>query len=108
MHRRLIALSLGFVTLLGLLGATALAQGRPPADATPGAVGITGIPLGGLEPSAAPGYRLEVVELTWESGAYATRHVHPTALITCVQDGALGFTLHQGAASLIRGGTVDA
>ena len=45
MHRRLIALSLGFATLLGLLGATALAQGdRPPADATPGADGITGIP----------------------------------------------------------------
>jgi hypothetical protein len=109
MHRRLIALSLGFFTLLGLLGATAHAEGGPPApDATPGAVGITGIPLGGLEPSAAPGYRLEVVELTWEPGAYATRHFHPTALITCVQEGALGFVLEQGTARVTRGGTADA
>jgi len=109
LHRRLIALSLGVVTLLGAIGATALAQGGPPpADATPGAAGITGIPLGALEPVAAPGYRLEVVELTWEPGAYATRHFHPTALITCVQEGALGFLLEHGAATVTQGGTADA
>jgi quercetin dioxygenase-like cupin family protein len=96
------------MAVLSLISAAALAQSRPPADATPGAVGITGVPLGGLEPVAAPGYRLEVVELTWESGAYATRHSHPTALITCVQEGALGFVLHHGAAMLVRGGTADA
>jgi hypothetical protein len=49
-----------------------------------------------------------VVELTWEPGAYATRHFHPTALITCVQQGALGFILQHGAATLTRGGTADA
>jgi hypothetical protein len=95
--------------LVGLLGATVLAQdGRPPADATPGAVGITGIPLGAVDPVAAPGYRLQVVELTWEPGAYASRHFHPTALITCVEEGALGFVLQRGAATLTRGGTADA
>ena len=95
--------------MLGLIAAGTLAQGEPPpADATPGAVSITGVPLGGFDPVAAPGYRLEVVELTWEPGAYATRHSHPTALITCVQEGALGFVLHHGAASLTRGGTADA
>ena len=94
--------------LVGLLGATVLAQdGRPPADATPGAVGITGVPLGAVDPVAAPGYRLQVVELTWEPGAYATRHFHPTALITCVEEGALGFVLQHGAATLTRGGTAD-
>lgn len=97
------------VTLLGLVTTGALAQsGPPPPDATPGAVGISGVPLGGIEPSAAPGYRLEVVELTWEPGAYATRHFHPTALITCVQEGALGFNLQHGTATLTRGGTADA
>jgi hypothetical protein len=101
-----LALVLG---LVGLLGATVLAQdGRPPADATPGAVGITGVPLGSVDPVAAPGYRLQVVELTWDPGAYATRHFHPTALITCVEEGALGFVLHHGEASLTRGGTADA
>lgn len=99
----------GFLTvLLVLFGAGALAQDAPPPDAEPGAVGITGVPLGGLEPAAAPGYRFEIVELTWEPGAYATRHFHPTALITCVQEGALGFTLHNGSAMLTRGGTADA
>ena len=105
--------SLGFllavVTLLGLATAGVLAQsGPPPADAEPGAVGITGVPLGSVAPIAAPGYRLDVVELTWAPGAYATRHFHPTALITCVAEGALGFVLHDGAAMLTRGGTADA
>jgi quercetin dioxygenase-like cupin family protein len=95
------------MVVLSLITAGALAQSRPPADATPGAVGITGVPLGGLEPVAASGYRFEVVELTWEPGAYATRHSHPTALITCVQEGALGFLLHHGEATLTRGGTAD-
>jgi quercetin dioxygenase-like cupin family protein len=109
MRRAAIVLPLIIVALFNLIGATAHAEGGPPApDATPGAVGITGIPLGGLEPSAAPGYRLEVVELTWEPGAYATRHFHPTALITCVQEGALGFVLEQGTARVTRGGTADA
>jgi hypothetical protein len=95
------------MVVLSLITAGALAQSRPPADATPGAVGIVGVPLGGLDPIAAPGYRLEVVELTWEPGAYATRHSHPTAFITCVQEGALGFLLHHGEATLTRGGTAD-
>jgi hypothetical protein len=100
-----VALVLG---VLSLISAGTLAQSRPPADATPGAAGITGVPLAGIEPVAAPGYRLEVVELTWEPGAYATRHFHPTALITCVQQGALGFILQHGVATLTRGGTTDA
>jgi hypothetical protein len=109
MRRNLIALPFVIVTLFAGMAATALAQGEPPApNATPGAVGITGVPLGGIDPSAAPGYRLEIVELTWEPGAYATRHFHPTALITCVQEGALGFVLQDGAASVTRGGTADA
>src|SRR5215218_10027981 len=107
MRRALFGIAL-VLAVLSLISAGTLAQSRPPADATPGAVGITGVPLGGLEPVAAPGYRLEIVELTWEPGAYATRHFHPTALITCVQDGALGFVLQHGAATLTRGGTADA
>ena len=95
------------VVLLGLVAAGARAQEGPPADATPGAFGIASVPLGAIDPVAAPGYRLQLVELTWEPGAYATRHFHPTALITCVEKGALGFVLQQGAATLTRGGTPD-
>ncbi len=107
MPRSVLVLAFAFA-LIGLVGTTALAQERPPADATPGASGTSGIPLGSIDPSAAPGYTLQVVELTWQPGAYTTRHFHPTALITCVQDGNLGFLLQEGAAWVTRGGTADA
>jgi len=97
-----------FSMTLGFLDAGALAQERPAADATPGAPGTSGVPLGSIDPAAAPGYRFQVVELTWQPGAYATRHFHPTALITCVQEGSLGFLLQAGAAWVTRGGTADA
>jgi hypothetical protein len=97
------------VSVCALVTAGALAKnGPPPPDATPGAVGVGGVPLGGVEPAVAAGYRLEVVELTWAPGAHASRHFHPTALVTCVQEGALGFELRVGAATLTRGGTADA
>lgn len=108
MPQRLVIIALALMSLLSAASPGALAQNPPPADATPGAVGITGVPLAGLEPVAAPGYQLQVVELTWEPGSYATRHFHPTALITCVQQGSLGFILQDGAATLTRGGTADA
>lgn len=109
MPLRLVALAIALVSLLaGLTAPGALAQDPPPADATPGAFGTSAAPLGAIDPAAAPGYRLQVVELTWEPGAYATRHFHPTALITCVQAGSLGFLLQAGAASVTRGGTADA
>jgi hypothetical protein len=94
--------------LLGLMIAGTAAQERPAADAAPGAPGTSGVPLGSVDPVAAPGSRLQIVELTWEPGAYATRHFHPSALVTCVQEGALGFVLQHGAATVTRGGTADA
>ena len=105
-HR--LSVSIVLLTLFGLFALGAYAQERPSADATPGAFGTSAVPLGAIDPVAAPGYRLQVVELTWEPGAYTTRHFHPTALITCVQEGELGFVLQQGAATLTRGGTADA
>jgi hypothetical protein len=97
------------LTLLGLLSAGTLAQegGPPPPDATPGRVGVSGAVLGGIEPVAAPGFRLEISETTWEPGSYVTRHTHPLALVVCVKEGALGFAIHEGAATLTRGGTGD-
>jgi hypothetical protein len=106
--RRSAGIALVAVGVLSFLAAGVMAQDRPEADATPGAVGIASVPLGAVDPVSAPGYRLQLVELTWAPGDYATRHFHPTALITCVQDGALGFVLQAGAATLTRGGTPDA
>lgn len=107
-RRSLLSVAMLTVGSLGLLSAAALARHPPAADAEPGAVGIVGVPLGSVDPVAAPGRRLQVVELTWAPGAYTTRHFHPTALITCVASGSLGFRLDSGEATLIRGGTADA
>jgi hypothetical protein len=90
-----------------LIAAGALAQSAPPPDAPPGALGVTGALLGSVEPVAAPGYRLEVTELIWAPGAYVTRHFHPLAIVVCVQEGALGFAIQEGAATLTRGGTSE-
>lgn len=93
------------LALLGLGLTGALAQnGPPPANATPGASGIRGAVLGAIEPVAAPGYRLQMTELVWAPGAYATSHTHPLAQVACVQSGALGMTMQLGAATVLRGG----
>ncbi len=94
------------IGLLGVVGVGVFAQGGPPPpDATPGSFGFSNVLLGGVEPAVAPGYRLEMRENTFEPGAYVTRHTHPTAIIVCVQSGALGFAIHEGAATVTRGGT---
>jgi predicted metal-dependent enzyme (double-stranded beta helix superfamily) len=97
------------LTLLGTLASGALAQegGPPPPDATPGAVGVSGPVLGQLDPVAAPGYTLRMVETIFAPGATVTRHTHPTAIVVCVKDGALGFAIHEGDATVTRGGTGD-
>jgi quercetin dioxygenase-like cupin family protein len=106
MSRRPIVLVFVFLSFLGFTVAGVLAQGGPPPpDATPGAVGFGNVLLGGVDPAVATGYRLEMRENTFAPGAYVTRHTHPTAIIVCVQSGALGFAIQDGAATVTRGGS---
>ncbi|MEA2514067.1 MAG: hypothetical protein QOJ59_3554 [Thermomicrobiales bacterium] len=92
------------VALLGLVAAGVRAEGGPPpADATPGAVGFQGTILAGIEPAVAPGYRLVMAESVFAPGAYVTSHTHPTAIVVCVQSGALGFAIQHGSATVTRG-----
>ncbi len=96
---------LGFTVIAAavlLIAATAYA-GPPPADAPPGSVGFKGMALAGVEPAAAPGYRLVMAESVFDPGAYVTRHFHPTAIIVCVKSGALGFAIQDGSATITRG-----
>jgi hypothetical protein len=88
------------------LGATGVwARGaQPPPDATPGPVGFQGTILSGIDTTVAPGYRLVTAESVFDPGAYVTQHTHPTAIVVCVQSGALGFAIQQGTASITRGG----
>jgi hypothetical protein len=104
MHRRAIVFAGFVVALLGVVTASALAQGGPPpADAEPGAVGFQGMALAGIDPAVAPGYRLVMAESVFAPGAYVTSHVHPTAIVVCVQSGALGFAIQHGSATVTRG-----
>ena len=103
--RRIPPLFALLVALLGLIAAGALAQGGPPPDAEPGSVGFQSAILGGVDPVVAPGYRLVLVEVALDPGAYATSHTHPTAIVVCVQSGALGFAIQHGAATVTRGGS---
>lgn len=103
------ALFLSVFAMLLLTTFGVLAQGGPPpADAEPGAVGFQGAVLAGIDTSVAPGYRLVLAESVFEPGAYVTSHVHPTAIVVCVQSGALGFALQQGSGIVTRAGEAGA
>lgn len=105
MSRRLLVPALLVLTLLGATMAGTLARNaQVPPDATPGAQGVNGVILGGIEPVVAPGYRLVLAELVFDPGTYATEHFHPTAIVFCVQSGQLGFAIHQGTATVTRDG----
>ena len=94
------------VTLLVFLAGGALAQGGPPSpDATPGASGVSGGALGGIDASVVPGYRLVMAETVFAPGSYVTQHTHPTAIVVCVHEGALGFALQAGMATVTRSET---
>jgi hypothetical protein len=93
----------GSVALLGAVGLGVGARGaQPPPDATPGSVGFQSALLGGIDSAVAPGHRLVLAEVVLEPGAYATSHTHPTAIVVCVQSGALGFSLQHGTATVSR------
>jgi hypothetical protein len=108
MPRKPILSTFVVLAVSGLVAATTLAGGAPPPDATPGASGVTGAVLGSIDPVAASGYRLVLSESVWAPDAYVTSHTHPIAEVFCVQTGALGFTIQEGAATLTRGGTGEA
>jgi len=53
------------------------------------------------------GCTLEAAEAVAAPGAYVTQHAHPTAIVACVQSGALGFAIQQGTASITRAGSEE-
>lgn len=100
---RILVMAAGVFALLGAVGLGVVARGaQPPPDAAPGSVGFQSGILGGIEPAVAPGYRLVLAEVVLDPGAYATSHTHPTAIVVCVQSGALGFSLQHGTATVTR------
>jgi hypothetical protein len=107
MRRGPFAIALVTVVLIGIVGVGGVHLRAVAQDATPsaGSVGITGATIGSVAPIAAPGYSLEMYWMEWAPGAYITAHTHPMAFVTCVETGALGFTILAGAATLTRAAT---
>jgi hypothetical protein len=105
MRGKRLALALFSIAVPAMIAAGALAQGgAPPADAEPGAPGISFVVLSGLDPAVAGGYGMEMREYTWAPGSYVTPHTHPAAFLICVQSGAVGFSIQSGAAVVTRAG----
>ena len=98
-----IVVLISILAMSSAIGAGVLAQGGPPPpDATPGAVGFQGAVLAAIDPVLTPGYRLALAESVFAPGAYVTSHFHPTAIVVCVQEGALGFAIQHGRATTSR------
>jgi hypothetical protein len=98
---KIVALIVPALAMLLLTGFGVLAQGTaPPPDAVPGSFGFKGTVLATVDTSVAPGYQLQLAETVFEPGAYVTSHFHPTAIVVCVQSGALGFALQHGSATV--------
>lgn len=70
-----------------------------------GDAGVCCSVLGAVAPVAAPGYRLQMTQLVWDPGSSVIPHSHPIAQVACVNSGALGMTLQQGAATVTRAGS---
>jgi hypothetical protein len=96
------------VLLIGTSFGVLARSNQPPPDATPGAVGFQGAILAAIDTSVAPGYQLQLAQSVFEPGAYVTSHIHPTAIVVCVQSGALGFALQHGSGTVTRGAEAGA
>lgn len=96
---------------LGGMAAMLLAAGVRPVRAQQdrqmpaGSNGITPQPLGGGQPSVAPGYAMGLVRLTYDPGGTLNAHTHPGASILYVESGTLTYTLIEGTATLTRAST---
>ena len=104
MTGRMLTYAFVAIGLLGMIGASVMAQGGPPpTDAEPGSPGISFVVLSDLEPAAAGGLVMDMRRYTWEPGSYVTPHTHPgAAFIVCVETGSVGFSIQSGGAVVTR------
>ena len=104
MTGRMLTYAFVAIGLLGMIGASVMAQGGPPpTDAEPGSPGISFVVLSDLEPAAAGGLMMDMRRYTWEPGSYVTPHTHPgAAFIVCVETGSVGFSIQSGGAVVTR------
>jgi quercetin dioxygenase-like cupin family protein len=101
--RRAIVQFVAVVILLGLWSAGAFAQSGTPAPS-----GITGVKvetLGRGASTAAPGYALQLIRLTFAPGGRIAMHSHPGDAVFYVESGTIGWATGSGTPLLTRAGT---
>jgi quercetin dioxygenase-like cupin family protein len=104
MRRFTILISALGIVLIGLLavGFTSIGQAQQSTPAAGGAAAITTEVLGRVPSELAPGQALALMRVTIAPGASAAPHTHPGETLAHLASGTLQFTLHEGAAQLVR------
>lgn len=103
MRRITIASTMLILALAIVIGRWAVISAQDSTPALPqGAVGVTGLVLGAIEPASLDGYELQLFRSEWEPGSSISGHTHPGALVSCVESGVLTFEIQEGAATVIR------
>ena len=100
----LIGLSLATPRLLSTLAQETTPM--PGMDMPTGAVGLTAVVLGRIEPAVAPGQELQLVRVEVAEGATAAAHTHPGAKALCLESGSVFIGIVEGTVTLTRAATV--
>ena len=70
--------------------------------------GVTAELFASIPSARAPGQTIHLVRLTFQPDAEAAAHQHPGTVVLAVAEGALGFTLLEGSAQVVRGSAAGA
>src|SRR3954470_9744404 len=101
--RRVIVPFVAVAVLLSFWSVSAVAQ-----TGTPAPSGITDVQvetLGRGASTAAPGYGLQLIRLTFAPGGRIAMHSHPGDAVFYVESGTIGWTTGSGTPLLARAGT---
>src|SRR5215212_749117 len=101
--RRVIVPFVAVAVLLSFWSVSAVAQAGTPAPS-----GITDVQvetLGRGASTAAPGYGLQLIRLTFAPGGRIAMHSHPGDAVFYVESGTIGWTTGSGAPLLTRAGS---
>jgi quercetin dioxygenase-like cupin family protein len=92
------------ILLAGLLavGPVSVGQAQQGTPAASGGTGVTTEVLGRFPSELAPGQALALLRITFAPGGSVAPHTHPGETVFHLASGTLQFTLHEGAAQLVR------
>jgi quercetin dioxygenase-like cupin family protein len=108
MRRFTMLISVVGMLLVGLLAAGPMSIGQAQSSTPAAGGGVTTEALGRVPSALAPGQALALLRITFAPGGSVAPHTHPGETIYHLAAGTLQFTLHEGAAQLVRAGAAAA